>query len=175
MQETESVRMLGAILAFLSCGAMGLMRINSARRHIGALEALYDALGEMKLGISARLEAIPVLAKRLSDSAEGDAKLFFTLLSLRLDRIGERGLYELWCESAEETLTALTSGELHDFLSLGLVLGKSEADEQAEAIAHCQASIGRALNAARDKYPQQRRLALGLGSAAGMLLVIVLI
>lgn len=175
MQETEIVRMLGAILAFLSCGAMGIMRINSARRHLASFEALYDAMGEMKLGISTRLEAIPALTKRLSESAVGDAKEFFTLLSLRLDTLGERGLYELWRESAEETLTALTPGELHDFLSLGLVLGKSEADEQAEAIGHCQASIGRALNAARDKYPQQRRLALGLSSAAGMLLVIVLI
>lgn len=175
MQETESVRMLGAILAFLSCGAMGIMRINSARRYIAALEALYDALGEMKLGIFTRLDAIPALAKRLSESAVGDAKEFFTLLSLRLDTLGERGLYELWRESAVETLTALTPGELHDFLSLGLVLGKSEADKQAEAIGHCQASIGRALDAARDKYPQQRRLSLGLASAAGMLLVIVLI
>lgn len=169
------MRMLGAILAFLSCGAMGIMRIYSARRYIAALEALYDALGEMKLGISTRLEAIPALAKRLSDSAVGDAKKFFTLFSLRLDTLGERGLYELWRESAEETLKGLTPGELHDFLSLGLVLGKSEAEVQAEAIGHCQASIGRALDAARAKYPQQRRLSLGLASAAGMLLVIVLI
>lgn len=175
MQETENVRILGAIMAFLSCGAMGIMRIKSARRYIAALEALYNVLGEMKLGISTRLEAIPVLAKRLSESAEGEAKHFFTTLSLLLDTLGERGLYELWRESAEETLTSLRSAELHDFLSLGLVLGKSEADEQAEAIGHCQASIGRALDAAREEYPQQRRLSLGLATAAGMLLVIVLI
>lgn len=169
------MKLIGALLALAGCGALGVMSIRMERRHIRALEALCGALALIQTELSTRLAPVPMLCEQLSRRANGVACAFFKALAERLDMLGRRELSELWRECAEQTLTELSSNELNEFISLGLILGRGELEVQLSAVRRCENALADALSSVSADYPRRRKLALGVAAAAGGLIVIVLI
>lgn len=169
------IRFVGALLAFLGCFSMGLIKLKREKAELSALEAVCDALGQMRVELSSRLAPIPELAGILSRRTQGDARRFFALLCSKLNKLGERELCELWCECAETELCALNADALRDFIALGQILGRGELDLQLAAIARCEASSRQTLAEGRTRFAGQRRLTLGVSASAGLMLVIMLI
>lgn len=169
------MRIIGAVLAFGACGAIGVMRIFAERGRIELLTSLCDAFTFMKAELSAHLTALPELAKMLSQRGKGDAADFFSALDARMNALGKCCFDEIWRESATETLCLLKEDELQEVLSVGAVLGRGELEMQLNAIDRCVSSLYAALKRARTQHPQQRKLTLGVSLAAGTLIVVMLI
>lgn len=169
------MRIIGAVLAFCACSAMGVMRVLAERGRIELLTALCDAFSVMKAELSSHLTALPDLAKMLSQRGKGDAADFFSALDARMDVLGKCRFDEIWRESAAETLCFLKEDELQAVLSVGAVLGRGELEMQLNAIDRCVSSLYAALERVRTQHPQQRKLTLGISLAAGTLIVVMLI
>lgn len=160
---------------FFGCFSAGLIKLTRERNRIHALEAVCGALGQMRIELSTRLAPIPELAGMLARRGQGDAQHFFAALCARLTDLGQSELSTLWSECAETKLFALDADELKDFIAIGRILGRGELSSQLAAIAQCEVSLNRALAEARAGLAEKRRLTLGVFSAAGLLLVIMLI
>lgn len=169
------MRLLGAVMALISCGAMGFIYNRSLRERMNTLSAMCEALTMMKVELSCRMCALPELIEALSERSKCDAAVFFAGISSRLSSLGEHSFDELWRECAEKSFTALGENERREIVSLGSILGRGALDAQIAEIDRCTSVLHLALESARAEHPQQSKLALGMSFAAGMLLVIMLI
>ena len=115
------------------------------------------------------------MARLLSERAGGQAGTFFTLLSASLEQLGQESFSRLWSRAAEAALGCLNLEEIEEISGLGLILGRCELGRQLAALDSCTAVLRTNLREAEGAYPGQRRLSLGLGGAAGALLIIVLL
>lgn len=169
------MRILGAVMALISCGAMGFIYNRSLRERLDTLAAMCEALAMMKAELSCRVCALPDLVETLSERCKGEAAVFFLDVSTRLPSLGEYSFDELWCECAAKSLTALSENERREICSLGSILGRGELDAQIAEIDRCTSTLHTVLENARSEQPQQKKLTLGMSFAAGMMFVIMLI
>lgn len=169
------MRLLGAVMALIACGAMGFIYNRSLRERLDTLAAMYEVLAMMKLELSNRICALPELIETLSERSKGEVSDFLLAVYKRLSSLGEYSFDELWCECAAKSLTALNENERRAICSLGSILGRGELDAQIAEIDRCTSTLHTALENARTEQPQQKKLTLGMSFAAGMLLVIMLI
>lgn len=169
------MRLLGAVMALVSCGAMGFIYNRSLRERLDTLAAMCEALAMMKMELSSRICALPELFETLSERNKGEVSDFFLAVFKRLSSLGEYSFDELWCECAAKSITALNENERREICSLGSILGRGELDVQIAEIDYCTSTLHTTLENARAEQPQQRKLTLGMSFAAGLLLVIMLI
>lgn len=167
------MKLIGAVLVIFACASVGLTRISYAKARIDLLASLSQALSLMKSELNFNLTPLPRLAVYMTAQSRGAVERFFSSLSAELDALGEREFSLLWAASADSELSALKKDELEEFKALGRVLGRAELSVQLSALERCMTSFEAVLADARAEYPQQRRLAIGLSAASGLMLVIM--
>ena len=163
----------GLILAALAFGA--LVYLNTRRQRIELMAQLSAALDTAAGELSLRSLPLPRLFELLEKRSGGAAAEFFGALCTGMDRLSEEDFSTLWESAAEEHLGLLHSTEREEIDRLGAVLGRYELQRQLAAVRDCRAAMDRALSSARQDYPTQRRLALGLSATTGALLIIILV
>ncbi len=169
------MKLLGAALILAACLGAGAVYALAKRQRMETLQGLWGALGLMEGELETRLSPLPELVRLAAAEAQGQAGAFLDSLSGRLDRLGEAEFAQLWREAAEEQLSALNPEEREEICRLGLVLGRYELEKQLAALGACRAILRTGLDEAVLRYPGEKRLGLGLGAAAGALLVIALL
>lgn len=169
------VKLIGGALIFAAFLLGALVCLRLRRQRTDTLNQLCTALDRAEGELSLRGLPLPRLFELLSKCSTGAAGFFFSELSQSMDRLGEEDFHTLWLRAAEKCLAALRQPEREEIDRLGGVLGRYGLTEQLSAIRACSAELRRALDCARQDYPRSRRLLLGMASAAGAMLIILLI
>ena len=164
---------LGLILVFLACVAMGSCYCRYRKKRLHALRELVLALELMEGELKTNAQPLPELFLLLSRRTGDPASAFFEVLMNQLPAIGERSFPELWGQAAAETLTPLGREDMETLLQLGQVLGRYELSQQLNAVHICENTLRKSLNMAREAYPGEHRLGMGLGLSAGILFLIM--
>ena len=169
------MRYIGAAMILASSACLGFIFSRSKKRHIEALRGMCGAFEIMAGELETRITPIPEVCVLLSKRCTGTAENFFTDLAASLDSLGDRDFAELWTAAAEKSLAVLNAQELDEVLALGNIIGRYELSEQTRALHICLNTLRTALDTAQREYPGEKKLGLGLTTAAGVLLIVVLL
>ena len=167
------MRIVGLLAVLGACAALGLCRAQTEARTLRCLEGLCAGIRCMREELAARLapldELLPLAAARA-----GEAERFFRRLTEAMDKLGAQSFGALWCEACRE-LPLLPTDVGGDLEALGATLGRAELSDQLAAcdrfLARCEAEI----DGRRRRLPEQRRLFLALGAAAGLFLCLLIL
>lgn len=169
------MRTTGAFFVALALLTAALMHTGQERRRIRELMQLCELL-EL---LTQRLRLGPLtLAELFSDLSAEDPlgeMGFVHKLNRELTGLGDRCFSEIWRIAAEESLCELGEREYRLFLRVGDRLGNGDRDCQIRQLQLCSESLTKELTLARERFPQTRRLALGLSAALGAVIVIIFI
>ncbi len=169
------MRWLGAFVIVLAGFYAGIIYIADKKRHLRELENLCTAFEMMGGELQTRLSSLPEVCETLKTRCDGSAKELFTHLSKSFDRLGETEFSLLWDENINSVLKMLDSEEIRQVSALGKVLGRCEMEQQLECLNGLVSFLRTNLDTARKLYPQERKLGLGVGTAAALLLVLGLL
>ena len=169
------MKLLGAAIILAASVFTGIQFVFGRKRRIRALESVCTALELMQSELNARSTPLRELAILLSDESHGAAKDFFSLLAERMDDLGEKCFSEIWEKAAGSALPELAERERSALTRLGAVLGRYPVGDQIRAIETCRALLLAQLRQARESYPADQRLGIGLSAGGGCLLLIMLL
>ncbi len=169
------MRWIGAVLIIFAGIFSGIIYFVEKKRRLNALEDVCAAFEIMGGDLQTKLSSLPELCDALKERANGAAQMFFENLSTSFTQLGEKEFSELWDESIGTSFTMLQNEELRQISALGKVLGRCEVERQLEALNSLNSYLRTGLENARNTYPQERKLGLGVGAAAAMLLALGLL
>ena len=164
-------------LLLVACSFLGLsaVRLLSIRREIACLRGLLFGLRLIRSEISLRASPLPDLMKLAAVGTDGAAKQFFERVEAGLSRLNERCFADLWRDACRREPAVLSSELRNVFFELGLVLGRAELGEQLAACDRAISKLQNGLDERTRRYPEQRRLSLGLGAAGACFICLLLI
>ena len=166
---------IGAILIFISTAALALMKRRKDTERIRTLQALCLALdtisGELELNACPLQQLFGICESNLPSPADR----FFRELGKRMFELGNKRLSDLWQETSCMCLEAITEDERAEWLRIGMVLGRYSAAEQAAAVRKSRGVLEAALQESQRRLPEKTRMYFGLGAAASILIVVVLV
>ena len=100
---------------------------------------------------------------------------FFHRCAGSLAELNTKSFSELWTEACRHCLTALSDENLRQIENLGTSLGRYEPEEQLAACDRYLRCCEDAAEKLRIRLPEQRRLSLALGAAAGVFLCLLIL
>lgn len=166
---------LGAIMIVTAGIYAGIIYISEKRQRLIELENICGALEMMGGELQTSLSSLPEVCNALKNRSEGAAKELFVNLGKSFDRLGETEFSKLWDENVKTVLKMLSSEEIRQVSALGKVLGRCEVEHQLESLDGVVLFLRTNLEAARNAYPQERKLGIGVGAAAALLLALGLL
>ena len=169
------MRGLGALCIAAASLGFGLTILRERRRHIRCLRALGDALCLLASELGQSRAPLTQLVRELGGRTARPACSFFQALAEGLAKLGEQSFFEIWSETAAAALPELNDTERESLLDAGRHLGRFSPDEQIRALERSAALLADALRREEAAYREGRKLCLALPTAAGALLVILLL
>ena len=171
------IRIIGGLLVFFSCTALGTYFSLRESFRINDLTELKKALlllkGEIEFARSPLHEAMSTVALRLHPRLA----VFFN--RIRDNLLAKSGIEakEAWGEAVNSHLTGLhlNSEDIANILRLGETLGYLSARTQAEGLEMAVLYIDAQVDKLRETEGKSRRLCRNAGIMFGMLIIIVLI
>lgn len=165
------LKLMGAVLVFGSCAALGLSARQELRRRVAADDAMLLALSLICSEISCRRAPLPEIIDELTDNTEPIIQCVFQRLQRRLKEENGLSLGYLWSATLRDQREQIGLGraECGILCSAANYLGRYDAAEQ----------VSRRLLLARQSAEQELinkgKLYRTCGIAAGLLIVLVLI
>lgn len=167
------MNVFGAALTFFSCTALGIIKARSLTELDKCYSELLYAFEIIKGEIVSRRSTLDKAVQTAAHSSQGSAEGF--LKAVPFNKLGEKSLAELWRAAAEQRLGGISPRALSAVIALGGSLGKYDADSQACAIDRCCGEITAEQKQLRAFLGANRRMYTGIGAAAGLITVIVLL
>ena len=168
-------RLLGAVLVVAGCGALGLCavaRLEGRVRDLGELAAGLDTL-QRELGW--RLAPLPDALDRAAGAAHGPAADFFARCARGSRSPEGQAFQEVWREGLNAAPLRLKPEDKALLDRLGPVLGRYDGDSQRLALEEGAAGLRALQGAAAEDRSRLGRVYGVLGTAAGLLAVILLL
>ena len=169
------MKLLGIGSMLLASLGFGLVSLSEKRERMGCLRDLCAALVLFRAELGSTRVPLPRLIHELCGKARGQAACFLRTLDASLEKLGERSFCELWEAAANETLPLLTLEEREALNQCGKLLGRFSLEEQLAALDEMQRRFASALDREQQVYREDKKLRLWLPTAAGALLVILLL
>lgn len=169
------MKIIGLGFVAAACLYFGLVILRGSRARVDGLRSMCRALEIMQAELSERLTPMPELIKILSERCTDCAGNFFTSLREVMPELGAKQFSVLWVKAVRSELTDLDKEEMREVEAIGSIIGKYDLSQQLKAVSTCLTLLRERYNAAIFEYPVTKKLCLGLSSAAGILLTIVLI
>lgn len=165
----SAARLAGALLLILAGAALGLERGARVKGRVRLLSALCAALSVMAEEISLLRTPLPELASRLAASGPEELRSFFAALSPP----GGAPFSEKW---AEEVNSLPLNAEARETLSsLGLSLGRYDAQSQCAQIELTRTRLERLTQEARAERDGRAKIYPGLGLSLGAMAAVILL
>lgn len=170
------MRILASGLIIFSCGAMGLVVASSYAKRVQNLRQLINFVQVLESEIQFARTTLPQVIISQAPLYKGEIGKFLAILSQgveintgeRFSSIWERGVLSLGENGFPQSV-------LEDLLSLGQVLGISDAGEQNKHIEQLLYRLEQALKIAEEEREKHTRLWQYLGFSAGLLIVLLLV
>ena len=168
------MRAAGVLLLFISAAAAGVFRAREYRKQVKLLTALCAVLTAFKSEIVTR--RTPVFAALETACVGGELEFFAERLKTIRDSTDTvQSFAAIWAQAAGDCLTALPDDCFEAVLVLGGILGRYDADMQAEAIDRCLGKLTQSSEEHGAKLKDRERLCIALSSGIGLIAAIVLI
>ena len=169
------MKQLGMGIVLLASLSLGVVELLGKRERLRCLRELCDALALFRAGLADTRAPLPRLTQETGKKARGRAGLFFHALEEKLLSLGTYSFSELWGQAVDETMTPLTPEERESMRCCGVMLGRFALEEQLAALDQLQRQLENIFTAEQRRYRDEKKLSLWLPTAAGALLVILLL
>ena len=166
------MKLLGAQLLTLAFAGMGLSEALRLKKRARLISDLASGLEQLSSEICSRLAPMPEAAERLALHGPEAARGFYAAVCAGLENLGGAEFSEIWRGALG--LLDLTEAARVSLTNLGGSLGRYGAEQQASAIAACEAELRREAIRAADEARVMGRLRAGLAAGGGLILAIVL-
>ena len=144
------LKLIGSVMVFGSCAALGLSARQNLRRRVAAADAMLLALGLIRSEISGRRTPMPEIVGLLAENEQPIVRKVFRTLQRRLRE--QNGL----CDAAN-------------------YLGRYDADEQLTGLSQVERRLAASREAAQEDLANRGNLYRTCGIALGLLVILVLI
>ncbi len=166
---------IGAALIMLGCTAAGLIKAHSLGEKDKTCSELLTAFTLLKSEICSRAVPLDEALRVSSGTASGDTEKFLRRVSSDFSKLGERSFCDIWSNAAVSCLQILPPRSLSAVKALGSSLGRYESSMQCAALDRCIGDISAEQQKLRETLSADKRMYIGLGCAAGLIIAIVLI
>ena len=164
----------GALMIVAAFFCAGMTLVKAKKEHLHTLRELCAALLSLHAELDARCSSLSDALGALRPMS-GVCGSFFACVREELPRLGELTFSEIWSSAAARTLSCLCADERAELAALGHTLGAYSLQEQLTAIELCRKKLERRSAAAEKELSDYSRTCLGVCSALGILLAVVLI
>ena len=163
------MRFLLCLILTLSVCWIGIQRASEYRKRPILMICLADSLAVLKNEVCVRRSPIPTALLRCSELFR-DTKIFYQMLMVGTR--SERPFSDVW-DDAVKRICPYEDEAQHSLLALGEQIGRYDAQTQETAFAVCIDSLRSSAAQIRETTSHHARLAIGLGSACGLLLAVM--
>ena len=171
------LRLIGCVMVFGSCAALGLSARQELRRRIAAADAWLTALGILHSEIACRRTPLPDIADQLAENDDVVIRLVFTSLSRRLREESGLPFGSIWraCLRDSCARTGLGAEECRSLCQAAQYLGRYDAAEQLAGLEQTAQRLKAARAAAEERLRSRGGLYRTCGIAAGLLVILALL
>ena len=149
--------------------------VRRLERRVKTLRSLTEALELMERELDFRLPPMKDLIRETARRSAEPASGFLLTCAERMDEREGQPLAGLWQQAALEELPALKPCDREALLSVGVVLGRYDAESQRGVISAARERLAGFLADAVEERRRKGRVYGALGAAAGAFLVILLL
>ena len=171
------LKLIGAVMIFGSCAALGLSARQSLRKRVAAADAMLMALSLISSEISCRRAPLPEIIGTLAENENPTVRLVFGGLQRRLREQNGLSLSYLWRVNLRDNRAeaGLGAPECDILCDAANYLGRYDAAEQAAGLDQMGRRLSAARAAAAEELQSKGNLYRTCGIALGILVVLVLI
>lgn len=171
------LKLLGSMMIFGACAALGLSARQTLRRRVAAADAMLTSLTILISEITCRHATIPEMIGQLGENENEVLRTVFTLLQRRLREQTGLSLGYLWRAALHDTQeqTGLGAAECEILCDAAHYLGRYDAAEQAAGLQQIARRLTAAREIAAEELQNKGNLYRTCGMALGLLVVLVLI
>nr|WP_297275665.1 stage III sporulation protein AB [uncultured Agathobaculum sp.] len=171
------LKLMGSVMIFGACAALGLSARQGLRRRVTAADAMLLALKLMEGEISGRRTPVPEIVGQLAESENGIIRTVFSHLRRRLREENGLSLGYLWRASLRDCRDRVGLGQPEcEILSEAAAwLGRYDAAEQVAGLEQVARRLAAARDTAAGELQNKGNLYRTCGIALGILVVLVLI
>ena len=171
------LKLIGSVMVFGSCAALGLSARQNLRRRVAAADAMLLALGLIRSEISGRRTPMPEIVALLADNEQPAVRQTFRALQRRLREQNGLSLGYLWRSTLRDCRTQIGLGtpECDILCEAANYLGRYDAGEQLAGLTQVEQRLAAARETAREELDNRGNLYRTCGIALGLLVILVLI
>ncbi len=171
------LKLMGAVLVFGACSALGISARQELRKRVAAAESMLLALSLISSEISCRRTPMPEIINELSGNDDEVIKYVFSGLAGRIKEQNGLSLGYLWSANLRSASghIGLGKAECGILCSAANYLGRYDAEEQVAGLEHVSRLLSASRDAARQELMSKGNLYRTCGIAAGLLVILVLI
>lgn len=171
------LKLIGSIMVFGSCAALGLNARREMRRRVAAADAMLLALRLMENEIVSRRTPMPEIIDLLAKNENPVVRQVFSGLRRRMRERSGLSLSYLWCAAmrAAQTDAGLGREECEILCESANFLGRYDAAEQKAGLETALHRLETARELAAAELRDRGSLYRTCGIAAGLLVILVLV
>ena len=171
------LKLIGSVMVFGSCAALGLSARQNLRRRVAAADAMLLALGLIRSEISGRRTPMPEIVGLLTENEQPIIRKVFRTLQRRLREQNGLSLGYLWRSTLRDfrAQVGLGTQECDILCDAANYLGRYDADEQLTGLSQVERRLAASREAAQEGLANRGNLYRTCGIALGLLVILVLI
>ena len=164
------LKLIGSVMVFGSCAALGLSARQNLRRRVAAADAMLLAIGLIRSEISGRRTPMP-------ENEQPIIRKVFRTLQRRLREQNGLSLGYLWRSTLRDCRAQVGLGtqECDILCDAANYLGRYDADEQLTGLSQVERRLAASREAAQEDLANRGNLYRTCGIALGLLVILVLI
>lgn len=169
------MKVIGILLILSGSFGIGFSAVRRLAGRVAALRAMTAALDILEYELEF---CLPSMQEWLGNTARRSSEPASSFLRACIDKLRiEDGmtLSEAWSAAAEKELSVLKSCDIEIIMSVGLVLGRYDAESQRSTISAARVRLSAQMEAAQEERSRCGKVYGTLSAAVGFLLIIVLI
>ena len=170
------LKLIGSVMVFGSCAALGLSARQNLRRRVAAADAMLLALGLIRSEISGRRTPMPEIVGLLTENEQPIIRKVFRTLQRRLREQNGLSLGYLWRSTLRDCRAQVGLGtqECDILCDAANYLGRYDADEQLTGLSQVERRLAASREAAQEDLANRGNLYRTCGIALGLLVILVL-
>lgn len=166
---------IGAVFLVISGFAAGIIKAHSLTELEKTYSSLISLLCFIKNEISSLSAPLDSILHSLESSCAASVRPFVEALSRAFDDLGERSFSEIWTNCVSCKLGIISERGRRALTDLGGSLGKYDAALQCAEIERCICEICAERDALRLGLTANKRMYIGIGTASGLIIAIMLV
>lgn len=171
------LKLMGSVMIFGACAALGLSARQSLRKRVGAADAMLIALSLIGSEISCCRTPLPEIFDALAENENPTVRLIFRGLQRRLREQNGLSLAYIWRMNLRDNRAeaGLGAAECDILCDAANYLGRYDAAEQVAGLEQVARRLAASRDAAASELQNKGNLYRTCGIALGILVILVLL